>query len=67
MDAMAFRSACGYALQLRWLLPVTTALVAIGTGMERQREISLPPDEDYAQKARRWLTDQYLFSKDNNQ
>jgi hypothetical protein len=43
-DAFAerIRSACGHALLLRRLLPVTTTLSAIGAEMERRGEISAP-------------------------
>lgn len=61
------RSACGNVLQLRQLLPMTTTLSAIGTGMERQGEISVLPGEDYAQKALVRLTEQYLSTRDNEQ
>jgi hypothetical protein len=61
------RSACGHALQLRRLLPVTTTLSAIGTEMERRGEISVLPGEDYAQKALARLTVQYLSTGDNKQ
>nr|WP_205246313.1 hypothetical protein [Enterobacter sp. Acro-832] len=62
------RSACGHALQLRRLLPMTTTLSAISAGMERRRgEISLLPGEDYAQKALARLTVQYLSSGDHKQ
>ncbi|ECE6306298.1 hypothetical protein FNN84_22830 [Salmonella enterica subsp. salamae] len=56
-DAFAERihTACGHAWQLRRLLPVMTTLGAIGAGMERRREISLFPGEDYAQKALEYL------------
>lgn len=54
------RSACGHALQLRWLLPVTTTLSAIGTEMESRGEISVLPGEDYVQKALARLTEQYI-------
>nr|AVI43546.1 hypothetical protein [Klebsiella pneumoniae] len=42
-DAFAerIRSACGHALLLRRLLPVTTTLSAIGAEMERRGEISV--------------------------
>lgn len=68
-DAFAdhIRTACGYALQLRRLLSMTTTLSAIGAEMERRGEISLLPGEDYAQMALVWLTEQYLSTKDNNQ
>ena len=61
-DAFAerIRSACGHALLLRRLLPVTTTLSAIGAEMERRGEISVLPGEDYAQKALARLTVQYL-------
>lgn len=59
------RSACGHALQLRRLLPVTTTLSAIGAEMERRGEISVLPGEDYAQKALVRLTVQYLSTGDN--
>ena len=60
-DAFAerIRSACGHALLLRRLLPVTTTLSAIGAEMERRGEISVLPGEDYAQKALARLTVQY--------
>lgn len=61
------RSACGHALQLRQLLPITTTLSAIGAGMERRGEISVLPGEDYAQKALARLTVQYLSAGDNKQ
>ncbi|ELC6512392.1 MULTISPECIES: hypothetical protein [Enterobacteriaceae] len=61
------RSACGHALQLRRLLPITTTLSAIGAGMERRGEISVLPGEDYAQKALARLTEQYLSGRDNKQ
>lgn len=54
------RSACGHALRLRRLLPVTTTLSAIGAEMERRGEISVLPGEDYAQKALEYLTAEYL-------
>lgn len=68
-DAFAdrIRSACGHALQLRRLLPVTTTLSAIGAEMERRGEISVLPGEDYAQKALARLTVQYLSTGDNKQ
>ena len=68
-DAFAdrIRTACGHAQQLRRLLPVMTTLSAIGAGMERRGEISLLPGEDYAQKARARLTEQYLSGRDNRQ
>lgn len=59
------RSACGHALQLRRLLPVTTTLSAIGTGMERRGEISVLPGEDYAQKALVRLSEQYPGTKED--
>ncbi|RSB24281.1 hypothetical protein [Enterobacter cloacae] len=61
------RSACGHALQLRRLLPVTTTLSAIGTEMERRGQISVLPGEDYAQEALARLTVQYLSSGENKQ
>lgn len=68
-DAFAdrIRAACGHALQLRWLLPMTKTLGAIGAEMERRGEITLLPGEDYAQKALVRLTEQYLATKDNEQ
>lgn len=68
-DAFAdrIRSACGHALQLRRLLPVTTTLSAIGAEMERRGEISVLPGEDYAQKALSRLTEQYLSGRGNKQ
>ncbi|HEM8838434.1 TPA: hypothetical protein U2R15_004142 [Klebsiella aerogenes] len=68
-DAFAnrIRSACGHALQLRRLLPVTTTLSAIGAEMERRGEIRVLPGEDYAQKALARLTVQYLSTGDNKQ
>lgn len=68
-DAFAdrIRAACGYAQQLRRLLPVMTTLSAIGAGMERLGEISLLPGEGYAQKALARLTEQYLSGRDNTQ
>jgi len=65
--AERIRSACGHALQLRRLLPVTMTLSAIGAGMERRGEISVLPGEDYAQKALVWLTEKYLTTKDKHQ
>lgn len=61
------RSACGHALQLRRLLPVTITLSAIGTEMKRRGEISVLPGEDYAQKALARLTEQYLSGRGNKQ
>lgn len=61
------RSACGHALQLRQLLPVSTTLSLIGAEMERRGEISVLPGEDYAQKALARFTEQYLFTGDNKQ
>lgn len=61
------RSACGHALQLRRLLPVTMTLSAIGAGMERRGEISVLPGEDYAKRALARLTEQYLSTGDNKQ
>lgn len=52
--------ACGNALLLHRLLPVTTILSAIGAGMERRGEITLLQGEDYAQKALEYLTAEYL-------
>lgn len=68
-DAFAdrIRSACGHALQLRQLLPMTTTLSAIGAEMERRGEIRVLPGEDYAQKALVQLTEQYLSTRDNKQ
>lgn len=63
--AERIRAACGYALQLRQLLPMMTILSAIGAEIERRREISLLPGEDYAQKALAWLTEQYMATKEN--
>ncbi|MHA1163729.1 hypothetical protein [Enterobacter ludwigii] len=65
--AERIRSACGHALQLRRLLPVTTTLSAIGAEMECRGEISLLPGEDYAQKALARLTEKYLSIGDNKQ
>lgn len=68
-DALAgrIRSACGQALQLRRLLPVTATPGATGAGTELRGEITLLPGEDYAQKALVWLTEQYLATRDNQQ
>lgn len=63
--AERIRTACGHALQLRQLLPMMTTLSVIGAEMERRREISLLPGEDYAQKALAWLTEQYMVTKEN--
>lgn len=60
-------SACGHALQLRRLLPVTTTLKAIGTEMESWGEISMLPGEDYAQKALARFTEHNLSNGDNIQ
>jgi hypothetical protein len=59
-DAFAerIRFACGNALLQHRLLPVTTILSAIGAGMERRREITLLPGEDYAQKALEYLPEE---------
>jgi len=65
--AERIRSACGHALQLRRLLPVTTTLSAIGAEMERRGEISVLPGEDYAQKALARLAVKYLSTGDNKQ
>lgn len=54
------RAACGHALRLRQLLPMMTALSAIGAEMERRGEISVLPGEDYAEKVLSWLRDQYV-------
>jgi hypothetical protein len=61
------RTACGHALQLRWLIPMMKSLHAIGAGMERRGEISVLPGEDYAQKALARLTERYLSTGDNKQ
>ena len=61
------RSACGHALQLRRLLPMTRTLSAISAEMERRGEINVLPGEDYSQKALARLTEQYLFTGDNKQ
>ncbi|MCE6966313.1 hypothetical protein K6W81_20905 [Enterobacter sp. MW07] len=68
-DAFAdrIRSACGHALQLRQLLPVSTTLSLIGAEMERRGEIRVLPGEDYAQKALARFKEQYLFTGDNKQ
>jgi len=63
--AERIRSACGHALQLRRLLPVTMTLSAIGAEMERREEISVLPCEDYALKALARLTVQYLSTGGN--
>ncbi|EOE7356171.1 TPA: hypothetical protein ACKFMW_004323 [Enterobacter hormaechei] len=57
------RAACGYALQLRRLLPMIATLSAVGAGMERRGEITLRTGEDYAQKALEHLTAEYLTEK----
>lgn len=68
-DAFAdrIRMACGYALQLRQLIPMMKSLSAIGAEMERLGEISVLPGEDYSQKALARLTEQYLSTRDNKQ
>lgn len=58
--AERIRAACGYALQLRRLLPVMANLSAVGIEMERRGEISLLPGEDYAQSALECLKAEYL-------
>lgn len=65
--AERIRSACGLALQLLRLLPVTTTLRGIGTEMESRGEIIVLPGEDYAQKALARLTEHYLSNGDNIQ
>ena len=59
------RSACGHALQLRRLLPVTTTLSAIGAEMERRGEIRVLPGENYTQKALECLKAEYLPEEGN--
>ncbi|WP_273968341.1 hypothetical protein [Enterobacter cancerogenus] len=59
------RSACGHALQLRRLLPVTTTLSAMSAEMERRGEIRVLPGKNYAQKALECLKAEYLPEEGN--
>lgn len=58
--ANRIRTACGHALQLRQLLPMTTTLSAIDTEMERRGEISVMTGDDYVRKVLEYLTAKYL-------
>lgn len=58
--AERIRAACGYALQLRRLLPVMANLSAVGIEMERRGELSVMTGDDYYRKALEYLLAKYL-------
>lgn len=53
------RAACGYARQLRQLLPMMSGLSVIGSELERRGEIHVITGESYANRALAYLMAQY--------
>lgn len=54
------RASCGYALQLRQLLPMLSGLSAIGAELECRGEIHVITGENYADRALEYLMGKYL-------